>query len=384
MSGNTSTDIWIAGAFAAFSVDLLVYPLDTLKTRIQSPEYRQRYVYPNTNAVRTAALFRGLYQGMGSVILATLPSCKYTLCRRCKKPIDTRFFVAGAFFTTYEHSKTLFSYLPIPTPIAHSAASAVAECVSCAILTPAEVIKQNAQMVSQAAIAESHRSATRQTMAKFRRNPLALWRGYGALTTRNLPFTALQFPLFEHLKRALHNWNEQRRGGISLPLWERGIITAVAAGSAGALSAVVTTPIDVVKTRIMLAAAQGFARQNTGENIGRAVAEGRVSDAVDAVKEEATNAIKPSRDQRKAVSATRNKYPLRGPEEVAQNVKSEPTLRMSSVSIARDIVKEQGWTGLWRGGALRGAWTMLGSGLYLGVYESGRAWLEERRKARDD
>ena len=76
MSGGTSTDIWIAGAFAAFSVDLLVYPLDTLKTRIQSPEYRQRYVNSSTGSIRSAALFRGLYQGMGSVILATLPSCK--------------------------------------------------------------------------------------------------------------------------------------------------------------------------------------------------------------------------------------------------------------------------------------------------------------------
>ena len=77
MSGNTSTtDIWIAGAVAAFSVDLLVYPLDTLKTRIQAPEYRQRYVNSTTGAVRKTALFRGLYQGMGSVILATLPACE--------------------------------------------------------------------------------------------------------------------------------------------------------------------------------------------------------------------------------------------------------------------------------------------------------------------
>ena len=79
MSGSTSTDIWIAGAFAAFSVDLLVYPLDTLKTRIQSPEYRQRYVVQGSDSIRTSALFRGLYQGMGSVILATLPSCRPNL-----------------------------------------------------------------------------------------------------------------------------------------------------------------------------------------------------------------------------------------------------------------------------------------------------------------
>lgn len=37
MSDNKNVDIWIAGAFAAFTVDLIVYPLDTIKTRLQSP-----------------------------------------------------------------------------------------------------------------------------------------------------------------------------------------------------------------------------------------------------------------------------------------------------------------------------------------------------------
>lgn len=37
MSDPKNVDIWIAGAFAAFTVDLIVYPLDTIKTRLQSP-----------------------------------------------------------------------------------------------------------------------------------------------------------------------------------------------------------------------------------------------------------------------------------------------------------------------------------------------------------
>ena len=106
MSGNTNTDIWIvrclsclnacqsatllsntsilfqAGAFAAFSVDLLVYPLDTLKTRIQSPDYRRLYTNEATGAVRKGALFRGLYQGITSVVIATLPSCMLALIPR--------------------------------------------------------------------------------------------------------------------------------------------------------------------------------------------------------------------------------------------------------------------------------------------------------------
>jgi hypothetical protein len=69
-----STDIWIAGAFAAFTVDLLVYPLDTVKTRMQSPDYKKLYTN-GVDAKVSRSMFRGVYQGVGSVILATLPSC---------------------------------------------------------------------------------------------------------------------------------------------------------------------------------------------------------------------------------------------------------------------------------------------------------------------
>lgn len=75
ISNARNTDIWIAGAFAAFTVDLLVYPLDTIKTRLQSPDYRRLY----TNGVDSKvsrSMFRGVYQGVGSVIIATLPSCR--------------------------------------------------------------------------------------------------------------------------------------------------------------------------------------------------------------------------------------------------------------------------------------------------------------------
>lgn len=71
-----NSDIWIAGAFAAFTVDLLVYPLDTIKTRLQSPDYKKLYTNGNGAEARVSrSMFRGVYQGVGSVILATLPSC---------------------------------------------------------------------------------------------------------------------------------------------------------------------------------------------------------------------------------------------------------------------------------------------------------------------
>ena len=64
-----------AGAFAAVTVDFLVYPFDTIKTRVQSPNYEKLYKDPRTGAIRRNVLFRGLYQGVWSVVLSTIPSC---------------------------------------------------------------------------------------------------------------------------------------------------------------------------------------------------------------------------------------------------------------------------------------------------------------------
>ena len=65
---------------------------------------------------------------------------------------------------------------------------------------------------------------------------------------------------------------------------------------------------------------------------------------------------------------------------------TKPVSHKGSMQIAREIMQEHGVKGLFRGGALRAVWTMLGSGLYLGVYESGRTYLADRRgeKAEQD
>ncbi|KAF1825932.1 mitochondrial carrier protein-like protein, partial [Dissoconium aciculare CBS 342.82] len=311
MSANNNVDIWIAGAFAAFTVDLVVYPLDTIKTRFQSPDYARLY-RNGSNTAFSPAMFRGVYQGVGSVIIATLPS-------------------SGAFFTTYEGVKSVISnHNPslngspsssskgfLPAPIVHAIASGTAELISCAILTPAEVIKQNAQVVDNSSSDRARVNATMQTLRRFRSNPLALWRGYAALAGRNLPFTALQFPMFERIKEGIKGYRDEK-GLRTHSLFESGWITAVSAGLGGSVAAVVTTPVDVIKTRIML------------------------------------------------------------PVESAKSAVRKST-RSTSLQIAREILQEHGVKGLFRGGALRAAWTMLGSGLYLGVYESGRLYLAERR-----
>ena len=154
--------------------------------------------------------------------------------------------------------------------------------------------------------------------------------------------------MFERLKKAIKDHRENQ-GTRTDTILENGIITAFSAGTAGSVAAVITTPVDVVKTRIMLAAADNAAREaQQGGNKG------------------VTKAIK---DGNGIVDA------------MGQTLKQKPS-RKGSIQIAREIMAEHGVKGLWRGGALRAVWTMVGSGLYLGVYESGRVYLANRRGER--
>lgn len=209
-------------------------------------------------------------------------------------------------------------------------------------------------------------NATLQTIAKFRSNPLALWRGYTALAGRNLPFTALQFPIFERLKQGIKKHREDR-GTRTNTLLENGLITAASAGSAGAFAAVVTTPVDVVKTRIMLAAASSAAEDQGKDTKSRSKSNAPVDAmgrSVQSKGEGVKNALQNSKE---------------GLKDAIQNV-AKPVSRKGSIQIAREIIADQGVIkGLFRGGALRAVWTLIGSGLYLGVYESGRVYLAQRR-----
>ncbi|KAG6042072.1 hypothetical protein E4U41_006193 [Claviceps citrina] len=299
-------DVYIAGALAAFTVDVLVYPLDTIKTRYQSQDYLSTYGGSKQNALAV----RGLYQGVGSVVLATLPA-------------------AGLFFSTYEQSKSVIgNALPMHESLVHSSASAVAEMASCLVLAPAEVIKQNAQMLhgEHGSSSRGAKTAQRSTSLQALRlvagkndTPRRLFTGYTALVARNLPFTALQFPVFEQLRawawrRKLgrrQDQQDQNRG-----IAETGLVAGGSAGLAGAVAAFLTTPSDVVKTRMMLMAGKA-------DGVG-------------------------------------------------------------SWAVAKMVYRERGFRGFFRGALFRSAWTAVGSSLFLGTYDAAKVWLGRRKRRSTD
>jgi len=319
---------------------------------LQAPDYKKIYYNASKTAVNKKLLFSGLYQGVGSIILITLPSCNLYSYVSLFLANQT---LAGAFFTSYETVKGVLSKANhagdsspvVPQAVIHSVASATAELVSCVILTPAEVLKQNAQMMRKPTKSDSSslasKSVSLQTLKQFK-HPSQLFTGYTALAARNLPFTAMQFPMFEHFKLAGLEYRK-KQGKFTGSIAETGIVTGISAGTAGSIAAWITTPIDLVKTRIMLAAAGSKSEAEAADLAAKAKAEGKSLD---------------------------------------QLAEKRGTTKKGAMQVAREVMKENGVKGLFRGAALRSGWTAVGSGLYLGAYESGRLYLGQRRDREDD
>lgn len=72
-----------------------------------------------------------------------------------------------------------------------------------------------------------------------------LYRGWSITVMREVPFTVIQFPLWEGLKR----WSAGRDGRTTATAAESAIFGSLS----GAVAAGATTPLDVLKTRMMLA-----------------------------------------------------------------------------------------------------------------------------------
>ncbi|KAH6711115.1 mitochondrial carrier domain-containing protein [Leptodontidium sp. 2 PMI_412] len=224
------TTALLAGALAGTTVDLSLYPLDTLKTRLQS-----------SSGFLASGGFTGIYRGVGSAIVGSAPG-------------------AALFFCTYEYTKSFLSARrhaksvieggggseEWTAPIEHMLAASLGEVAACAVRVPTEVIKQR----TQAGQYPSSLSTIKAILSQRRVVGLSgvwmeLYRGWSVTIMREVPFTVIQFPLWESMKE----YRRRKSGKESISAWESGLFGS----AAGAIAAGTTTPLDVLKTRMMLA-----------------------------------------------------------------------------------------------------------------------------------
>ncbi|KRY09559.1 S-adenosylmethionine mitochondrial carrier protein [Trichinella patagoniensis] len=190
----------ICGAFAGWVVDMVLHPLDTIKTRLQS-----------SAGFKSSGGFSSVYAGIPSVAVGSAPS-------------------SALFFFTYEQSKQSVSKHIHNDFIVHMLSAAFGETVACFVRVPTEVFKQNLQTNPRIYLRNIFNAIiSKHGFAGF-------YRGFGSTLCRDIPFSVIQFPLWEYFKFRMSNGKPE-----NLYPWE-----CAACGSvAGATAAVISTLMDI-------------------------------------------------------------------------------------------------------------------------------------------
>ncbi|CAI4050620.1 hypothetical protein N7582_004964 [Saccharomyces uvarum] len=212
----------LSGAAAGTSTDLVFFPIDTIKTRLQA----KGGFFANGG-------YKGIYRGLGSAVVASAPG-------------------ASLFFVSYDYmkvkSKPYVSKIYSPgseqlvDTTTHMLSSSIGEICACLVRVPAEVVKQRTQIHSSNSSWQTLQSILRNDNKEgLRKN---LYRGWSTTIMREIPFTCIQFPLYEYLKKTWAKANDQAQAEP----WKG----AVCGSIAGGIAAATTTPLDFLKTRLML------------------------------------------------------------------------------------------------------------------------------------
>ncbi|CAM9153203.1 unnamed protein product [Ectocarpus sp. 13 AM-2016] len=204
----------VAGAAVSTSKQLLLYPVDTVKTRLQLPRDGS-----------PPELFRGLYDGVLPPLLAGLPS-------------GALFFSAKDAFSTAISNVSGGQYAELTT----IAAVGLAQFPYWGIRTPAELLK----IRSQAGLSGGSGAGFEGAKSILADEGLrGLYTGYSSNIAYAFPADAIKFLVYGVLKRSA----KKAKGGAKLSTIEAAVL-----GSGASLAAqAVTTPLDVVRTRVMTA-----------------------------------------------------------------------------------------------------------------------------------
>lgn len=225
---------------------MCLHPLDTVKTKLQTKGASEIYSSALDAVVKTfqSKGILGFYSGVSAVIIGSTAS-------------------SAVYFGTCEFGKSVLSKLPnYPSVLIPPTAGAMGNIVSSAIMVPKELITQRMQAGAKG------RSWEVLLRILERDGVLGLYAGYSATLLRNLPAGVLSYSSFEYLKAAV--LLRTKKAHLEP-------IQSVCCGAlAGAISASLTTPLDVVKTRLMT--------QGHGEAVNK-VAAAMVTGVSDTVKQ---------------------------------------------------------------------------------------------------
>ncbi|KAJ1742018.1 mitochondrial aspartate-glutamate transporter agc1 [Coemansia sp. RSA 990] len=229
------------GAVAGGIGAAVVYPIDLVKTRMQNQRAAVvgEMLYKNSidcfrKVVRNEGIL-GLYRGLGPQLVGVAPE------KAIKLTVND--FVRARLTNKQTGAITLPGEL---------LAGAMAGASQVVFTNPLEIVKIRLQIQG-----EMLKEATGSAKAVSRGSAitiikelglLGLYKGASACLLRDVPFSAIYFTCYSHLKKDVFHEDRRQLGVIDLLL---------AGAAAGMPAAYLTTPADVIKTRLQVVAKQG-------------------------------------------------------------------------------------------------------------------------------
>lgn len=225
--------VLIAGGLGGAMGDTVMYPLDTIKTRQQGAPGVAKYrtmASTTKSILREEGLIRGVYRGYSAALLGSFPSTMI-------------------FFGVYENTKRYFKPQGgFDETLVHLGGGFLGDLVSSVVYVPSEVLKTRLQLQGPYnnpffKSGYNYRGLTDACKTIARTEGLStFFYGYKATLIRDLPFSALQFAFYEKFRSSAQRYSGTTDISLGLEL--------ATGGAAGGLAGVLTTPLDVIKTRI--------------------------------------------------------------------------------------------------------------------------------------
>jgi len=227
--------IMLAGSCAGAAEHGTMFPVDTIKTRMQTPiGFGGNHYSSISQAFKVIVQKEGflrLYKGCSAILAAAIPS-------------------HALYFGVYESMRVVLNLKRsehnfFKTMIAGAAATMAHD----AFVTPLDVIKQRMQLKSSSYgnPVEAARCVCRESGWK------AFVRSYPTTVLLNVPYMATQFAVYESSKLMLKE-NSLLANEES---WQHHL---VAGGIAGCIAGLISNPLDVIKTRIQTDPRCGFVK----------------------------------------------------------------------------------------------------------------------------
>eukprot|EP00667_Euglena_gracilis_P012478 EG_transcript_12820 len=232
MAGAESSHV--SGALAGFITEICLHPFDTVRARLQTSSRMYSGVCNALVTMQCKEGCRALYKGFPIVMALSSPA-------------------HALYFGTYETAK---EYLPMVVPFfrydTSSSAPPLSLSLTCGIVadmagellwTPCDVLKQR-QQIQTSHVSQYHTLWGGASHIVRTEGPTAFWKGYWlGVATLESP---LYFTIYEQMMHLSAVLGECKKDHLSLAT------VSVVSFWATALSALLTNPIDVLRTRMMV------------------------------------------------------------------------------------------------------------------------------------